>query len=84
MAANDEHETAAHIKRLTEEISNLQQESNELTCEYFSPCLTVKVFPENFITARIEAIKRKEGNEREALKRKHAEEVQFLKVTTFA
>ena len=36
MAANDEHETAAHIKRLTEEISNLQEESNELTCEYFS------------------------------------------------
>merc|ERR1711937_222579 len=31
MAANDEHETAAHIKRLTEEINNLQAESNELT-----------------------------------------------------
>ena len=35
------------------------------------------------ILARIEAIKRKEGNEREALKRKHAEEVQFLKVYDF-
>merc|ERR1711915_440980 len=33
----------------------------------------------NELTARIEAIKRKEGNEREVLKRKHAEEVQFLK-----
>merc|ERR1719454_2114499 len=31
------------------------------------------------LTSRIEAIKRKEGNEREALRRKHAEEVQFLK-----
>ena len=37
----------------------------------------------NFILARIEAIKRKEGNEREVLKRKHAEEVQFLKVDLF-
>merc|ERR1711935_666159 len=49
MAANDEHETAAHISRLTSEINKLKAESNELT-------------------ARIEAIKRK-----------HAEEVQFLK-----
>ena len=31
MAANDEHETAAHISRLTSEINNLQAESNELT-----------------------------------------------------
>merc|ERR1712123_253438 len=31
------------------------------------------------LLARIEAVKRKEGNEREVLKRKHAEEVQFLK-----
>ena len=31
MAANDEHETAAHIARLTSEINNLQTESNELT-----------------------------------------------------
>ena len=36
--------------------------------------------PLYIILARIEAIKRKEGNEREVLKRKHAEEVQFLKV----
>ena len=34
MAANDEHETAAHIKRLTEEINSLQAESNELTGQF--------------------------------------------------
>ena len=33
-----------------------------------------------FISARIEAVKRKEGNEREGLKKKHADEVMFLKV----
>ena len=34
----------------------------------------------NTLLARIEAVKRKEGNEREGLKKKHSDEVIFIKV----
>ena len=87
MAANDEHLTVKHIEHMDEEIFALQSEASELSgllfFSFFKTQMHRRVRPcqyLNTLLARIEAVKRKEGNEREGLKKKHSDEVIFIKV----
>ena len=63
------------VSSLQGELAQLEKESADLKGIFNH----LRIF-RNLFVAKIEAVQRKEEAEREALKKKQAEEVQFLKV----